>query len=89
MVQAAGFRGESPLATWENQSSNKNDWTYDANASYAGMIIGFSIFGVAYIFVVVALMHDIFTKMSEYDYDIEEDLKQLKALGYDVESEEC
>ena len=44
---------------------------------------------MAYIFVIVALMHDIITKMNEYDDDIKDDLIQLKELGYDVDSEEC
>ena len=89
MVQSSSFKGESPDASFENQSSNKNDWTYDPNASYAGFVIGFSVFGVAYIFVIVALMHDIMTKLSDYDDEIKEDLKYLKELGYDIESDEC
>ena len=52
-------------------------------------MVGFAVFGVAYIFVIVAIMHDIGTKINEYDDEIYEDLKQLKELGYDVESEEC
>ena len=74
MVQSSSFKGESPDASFENQSSNKNDWTYDPNASYVGFVIGFSVFGVAYIFVIVALMHDIMTKLSDYDDEIKEDL---------------
>ena len=88
MVQSSSFKGESPDASFAAQSSNKNDWTYDPNASYAGFIIGFCVFGVAYFFVIVALMHDIMTKLSEYDEDIKEDLIQLKELGYDVEGDE-
>ena len=71
-------------------SSDKNGWDYNKDdASFAGCVIGFVLFAIAYVFVIIALMHDIMTKLSEYDVDIEDAKRQLKELGFDIHSEEC
>ena len=89
MAQANSFRGESPDESFFGMSSNKNAWDYNKDASFAGCVVGFVIFAIAYVFVIIALMHDIMSKLKEYDQDIEDDKRQLKELGFDIHSEEC
>ena len=88
MVEANSFKGDSPLASFENMSDNKNAWDYDKNGSTAGAVIGFTVFGVAYVFVIIMLMLDVTNKIKEYSEEIENDKIALSELSFDYNSEE-
>ena len=89
MVHASSFKGSSPDESFHNMSENKNAWDYDKDASTAGAIIGFVVFGIAYIFVIVTLMIDVTSKIQEYTDLIEDDKHELASMDFDYNSEEC
>ena len=70
-VGASSFIGESPVESFLKVSSNKNGWSDDA--SWAGCVLGFTIFIVTYLFVVVAIFYDVLSKIREYSEMIEDD----------------
>ena len=79
----------SALSTWIfttveesflNMSENKNEWI-PVNA--VGTIIGFSVFGILYIYTVISVLIDTYNKGIEYDSLIENDLAEMQRLGMD------
>ena len=50
------FVGCSPVASFEEYSENRNEWT---GSTQFGAIVGFAAFGIAYIFTVVMIFYDI------------------------------
>ena len=63
-----------------NMSENKNEWI-PVNA--VGTIIGFSVFGILYIYTVISVLIDTYNKGIEYDSLIENDLAEMQRLGMD------
>ena len=63
-----------------NMSVDQNEWI-PANA--VGTIIGFSVFGILYIYTVIAVLLDTYNKGLEYDSLIENDLAEMQRLGMD------
>tara|TARA_B110000305_G_C18850698_1_gene364342 strand:+ start:168 stop:374 length:207 start_codon:yes stop_codon:yes gene_type:complete len=67
------FIGESDLASWKNMSPEENNDWKSKNA--VGAILGFTVFGIAYIFAVIKIFIDIDARDKMYDADIVDDLK--------------
>ena len=63
-----------------NMSENKNEWI-PVNA--VGTIIGFSVFGILYIYTVISVLIDTYNKGIEYDSLIDNDLAEMQRLGMD------
>ena len=75
------FNGETDLASWEKMSPiENNDWK---PKNKVGAILGFSVFGCAYIFAIIKIFIDIDKRDKMYDDDIVQDLKEMKDLGLD------
>ena len=85
-VGASSFLGESPVDSFLRMSPNLNDWDRDSGISWIACVIGFCIFIVTYLFVVVALFHDVLSKIREYAELIEDDKKTLKSMDYNIEN---
>ena len=49
------------------------------------MCIGLAVFGVAYLFVIVAIFYDLRYKISEYNEFIEDDLGRLRRMNYNID----
>ena len=84
----------SALSTWIfttveesflNMSENKNEWI-PVNA--VGTIIGFSVFGILYIYTVISVLIDTYNKGIEYDSLIENDLAEMQRLGMDKNNDD-
>ena len=75
---ASTFRGSTPFKSWETNSPDNNPWSGGATA---GAIIGFSLFGVSYIFVVIYIFMDINKSKKEYQEMVEEDKNTIKQLN--------
>ena len=86
MAAASSFIGETPVESFLYISSNKNQWGDDA--SWAGAVLGFTIFIVTYLFVVVAIFYDAISKIREYSEMIEDDKQSLARLNYDINNED-
>ena len=71
MAAANSFIGETSVESFLRMSSNKNEWGGDA--SWAGAVLGFTVFIVTYLFVVVAILYDAISKIREYSEMIEDD----------------
>merc|ERR1711967_169907 len=54
----------------------------------AGAILGFAVFGVAYLIVIVMIFIDIKKRDEMYNGDIAEDMAKMKELGLDRRMEE-
>ena len=79
------FISESPTASFLRVSSNKNDWDYDGKStSWAICVIGYAVFIVTYLFVVVALFYDVTSKIREYSEMIEDDKVTLQRMNFDI-----
>ena len=74
---ASIFKGFSPKASHENMSGNNNPWT---GGSTAGAIIGFSVFALSYIFVVIYIFYDINKSKNQYIEMVEEDKNIISQL---------
>ena len=81
-VGANSFIGETPVESFLKMSSNKNAWADDA--SWAGCVLGFTIFIVTYLFVVVAIFYDVLSKIREYSERIEDDKQTLARMNFDI-----
>ena len=57
-----------------------NDWITSATV---GSVLGFTVFGSAYVFAVIKIFIDINQRDKMYTDDIADDLKQMKSLGLD------
>ena len=68
-----------------NMSENKNEWI-PVNA--VGTIIGFSVFGILYIYTVISVLIDTYNKGIEYDSLIENDLAEMQRLGMDKNNDD-
>ena len=85
-VGASSFIGESPVSSFLRMSDDMNDWTAEGEAGSWGIcVIGFTVFIMTYLFVVVALFHDVLGKIKEYSGLIEDDKDQLTRLGFNIE----
>ena len=84
LTSAASFDSESPESSFLRQSSNKNAWDYDNKHSWAVCILGYTVFIVTYLFVVVAILYDAISKIREYTEMIEDDKKTLENMNYDT-----
>ena len=88
--EASVFRGKTPLKSWEYQSPNNNPWT---DTTVAGALIGFIVFGLSYIYVVVMIFYDInksknmYIELVEEDKQIIDDLKVSPGMRADWEQE--
>ena len=80
------FRGSSPKGdagdnganSWATMSADNNPWSGQATA---GAVIGFTVFGLSYIYVVIRIFMDIANSKSELTNDIENDLAIIKQLN--------
>lgn len=68
--EASIFRGETPFASFAKNSPNNNPWT---DTMTAGAIVGFIIFAVSYIYVVVYIFYDINRSKNNYLQEVEQD----------------
>ena len=68
--EASIFRGVTPRESWLKNSPNNNPW--DGNMT-AGAFIGFILFGISYIYVVIYIFYDINRSKHQYIEMIEED----------------
>ena len=62
-----------------------NDWITSATV---GSVLGFTVFGSAYVFSVIKIFIDINQRDKMYTDDIEEDLKTIRSLGLDSKMDE-
>jgi len=76
--EASVFRGMTPMSSWGNQSPNNNPWT---GTSTAGAAVGFIVFGLSYIYVVVYIFFDINRSKNEYAEMVEEDKNIINNLN--------
>merc|ERR1712146_8401 len=75
---ASVFRGMTPKAGWVYQSPNNNPWT---DTSTAGAAIGFIVFGLSYIYVVIYIFYDINKSKNTYMEMVEEDKNIIAQLN--------
>ena len=61
-------------------SEDRNEWT---TTNSVGTIIGFAVFGLLYIYTVVAVIIDTVKRGKEYEELIENDLAEMQKLGMD------
>ncbi len=73
---------ESPFASFEVMSPQNNTWE---NRYPLGAIVGFALFGLAYVITVIKIFIDINQRMKEYDEVILDDLSEMSRLGMDKE----
>ena len=79
VIDAQVFKGESPRASFEVQSSpDGNDWK---GRSQVGVGLGFSVFGIAYLYTIIQIFIDINKRGKSYEKDIDDDMSQIKTLG--------
>ena len=64
------FRGSTPFNSWKGMSDNNNPWD---SGSTAGAIIGFAVFGLSYIYVVIMIFADINKSKNDYIEMVEDD----------------
>ena len=80
------FKGETNKDSWNTMSPpNSEEWL---PKNKAGAILGFGVFGVAYLIVVVMIFIDIDKRDKMYDQDIADDMVKMKELGLDRKMEE-
>ena len=80
------FTGESTRDSWKNMSPiENNDWK---PKNKVGAVLGFTIFGAAYIFVIIKIFIDINQRDKMYDVEIADDLSKMKGLGLDNKMDE-
>ena len=72
------FRGSTPLQSFKRNSPNNNPWD---DSMTAGAFIGFIIFGISYVYVVISIFYDINKSKHEYMELIEEDLAIIQQLN--------
>ena len=78
-TQAADYKGFTPKESFYNMSPPEgNDWK---SRSVAGAVLGFAVFGCAYLMTIISIILDIRKSSNNYDQMIEEDLATLKNLG--------
>ena len=65
--------------------AENNNWVSSATV---GSVLGFTVFGSAYVFAVIKIFIDINQRDKMYTDDIADDLKQLKSLGLDSKMSE-
>ena len=76
--EASVFRGMTPKAGWVYQSPNNNPWT---DTDTAGAAIGFIVFGLSYIYVVIYIFYDINRSKNSYMELVEEDKNIINQLN--------
>ena len=69
--EASIYRGSTPKESFARNSPNNNPWN---DTMTAGAFIGFIIFGVSYIYVVISIFYDINKSKHMYMELVEEDL---------------
>ena len=84
-VSAQLFVGSSPRESFFDQSEGDTEW---AGASTAGAIIGFTVFGVAFLGTVVAIFYDTHKRSLDYDAKIAKALSDMTKLGMDKDMEQ-
>ena len=72
------YRGMTPKSSFDRNSPNNNPWT---DTMTAGAFIGFIIFGISYIYVVIYIFYDINRSKHEYMELVEEDKSIINQLG--------
>ena len=78
------FNGVSPYASFAKQS--KDYMTEMAPVNNFGMIAGFAIFGIMYIYVFYAIVMDIQKSYKENREYVEQDIADMKELEMDITS---
>ena len=79
VINAQVYKGSTKAESFERMSPPEgNDWT---GASKAGAVIGFVVFGLAYLSVILAIFHDIRKSGNNYDNMIAEDKIKMAELG--------
>ena len=68
------YRGSTPHESFKNNSPNNNPWN---DTMTAGAFIGFIIFGISYIYVVISIFYDINKSKHQYMELVEEDLAMI------------
>ena len=76
---------QSPKSSFYNQSVDLNAWT---TTDLVGCIIGFTIFGLLYIYTVGYIFYDTSARSKEYDAHIENDIAEMQKLGLDMNTPE-
>ena len=77
-VEQSIYRGMTPKSSFDRNSPNNNPWT---DTMTAGAFIGFIIFGISYIYVVIYIFYDINRSKHEYMELVEEDKSIINQLG--------
>ena len=76
------FQGCSPQTSFMTASTNYGiKWS---GSAMFGAIVGFTIFGIMYVFTIISIIHDIFKRQAEYEKLVEEDIARLNDLGVNV-----
>ena len=78
-ANAAVYKGSSPHESFYKMSPPEgNDWQ---SRNVAGAILGFAVFGCAYLATVISIVLDIRKTDANYDQLIAEDISTIKNLG--------
>ena len=72
------FRGQTPIASFRNNSPNNNPWT---DTMTAGAFLGFIVFGISYIYVVIYIFYDINRSKHLLLEEIEQDKQMIKTMN--------
>ena len=76
---ASTFRGIMSKDAWmNNMSPNNNPWT---DSSTAGAIVGFAVFALSYLYVVVYIFYDINKSKNAYMEMVDEDKNTIRQLN--------
>ena len=79
IVNAQQYKGSTkPESFYRMSPAEGNDWT---DASKVGAILGFLVFGTAYLTVVLSIFNDIKKSGNNYDQMIAEDKMKMAELG--------
>ena len=63
-VASAQYKGSSPKASFNNQSEDTGLWD---TGSMVGAILGFAVFGIAYMYTIVYIFYDMNDRKKMYE----------------------
>merc|ERR1711907_853907 len=76
---ASVFRGSTPKTGWfGNMSPHNNTWN---STAVAGLLTGFIVFGLSYIYVVIYIFYDISKSHKSYLELVEDDRNVIRSLN--------
>ena len=79
------FQGRTPKKSFYNMSVDQNAWT---EADTVGCIIGYTIFGLLYVYTVGYIFYDTHVRGKDYDELLQNDLAEMQKLGMDLSNPE-